>query len=154
MEWLRLRRIETARPEQAKKSFSADKAFGETLTPNMRALRLAMTTGDVLLSMGIPASRVVSRCLDITERYCKLPAHVDISSNIIMLSQIRGVNKEPLTLIRPVVERSVNNMTIQLVQQLVHKIRSENLSLSAAERELEKILKEPITYQPAVVAFV
>ncbi len=105
-----------------------------------------MTAGDVLLGMGIPASRVVSRCLDITETYCKMPVHVDVNSNLIMLSQIRGVNKEPLTLIRPVVERSVNNMTIQLVQQLIYKIRDKGLSLSEAEAELDKILKQPITY--------
>lgn len=151
MRWFRLRRRESAEPKQIAKTYKSPKVSGENLTPNMRALRLAMTVGDVLLGMGVPASRVVIRCLDITESYCKLPVHVDVNANLIMLSQIRGVDKEPLTLIRPVVERGVNNMTIQQVQQLVHKIRDKDLSLEDAEIELENILKNPITYPSWVV---
>lgn len=119
---------------------------GETLTPNMRALRLAMTASDLLLSMGVPASRVVSRTLDITETYCDRPVHVDVSSNLITLSQLRGIEKEPLTLIRPVTPLEINNMTLQLVQQLVYNIREGKYSLTEAEIELEKIIHAPITY--------
>lgn len=133
--------IETYHKESSKLKIS-----GENLTPNMRALRLAMTAGDVLLGMGIPASRVVSRCLDITETYCKLPVHVDINSNIIILSQIRGVEKEPLTLMRPVVEHGVNSMTIHRVQHLIYQIRTKQLDLGAAEEELDSILKQPVFY--------
>src|SRR5690606_25005933 len=146
MGWPRLRQNKKVEMESLGNVVVHEDDASEKLTPNMRALRLAMTAGDVLLGMGIPASRVVSRCLDITEAYCKLPVHVDINSNVIMLSQIRGVEKEPLTLIRPVVERSVNNMTIQRVQHLIYRIRTKGLNLREAEAELDRIIKQPSTY--------
>lgn len=120
--------------------------IGKTLTPNLRALRLAMTASDLLLSMGVPANSVVSKALDITEAYCKQPVHIDISYNLIMVSQLRGVEYEPLTLIRPVAMREVNNMTVQSVQQLVYEIRTGKRTLASAEAALDEILNEPITY--------
>lgn len=116
------------------------------LTPNLRALHLAMTTCDLLLSMGVSTSSVVSRALDITETYCELPVHVNITSNLVMFSQLRGLTNEPLTLIRPVAMREVNNMTVQLVQDLVYRIRSGEFELKDAEIEMDKILKHPHTY--------
>lgn len=120
--------------------------IGELLTPNMRALRLTMTIADYMLSMGVPASRVVSRSLDITETYCKSPVHIDVSSTIIMLSQLRGIDKEPLTLIRPVNPREINNMTLELVQELVEEIKEGKLGIKKAEEKLDEILKSPIVY--------
>lgn len=133
-------------PDMSGGPFADDEKIGEMLTPNLRALRLAMSVGDQLLSMGISAASVVSRSLDITETYCKQPVHIDISSNLIMLSQLRGLEKEPLTLIRPVVMRSINNMTLQSVQNLVYRIRTGKLTLEEAEKELEHILAHPVSY--------
>lgn len=118
----------------------------ERLTPNLRALRLTMTVCDTLLSMGVSAGGVVSRALDITETYCEQPVHIDVSSNLVTLSQLRGLSREPLTLVRPVVMRDINNMTIQAVQDLVYRIRRGQLELKEAEAELDKILKKPATY--------
>lgn len=129
-----------------KRLLSLGRISDKDLKPNMRALRLAMTVGDILLSMGVPTSRVVSRCLDITEAYCKLPVHVDISANTIILSQIRGVDKEPLTMMRPVTEREVNNMTIQQIQHMVFEVRTGKLTLRQAEIKLDKFLKNPPSY--------
>lgn len=119
---------------------------GEGLTPNLRALRLAMAISDTLLSMNVSASSVVSRALDVTEAFCENPVHIDINSNLIMLSQLRNLESEPLTLIRPVSLRETNNMTIQSIQNLVYKIRHDNLNLDQAENELDQILKHPIVY--------
>lgn len=126
--------------------------FGETLTPNMRALRLTVTVGEVLLSMGVAANSVVSKTLDITDTYCKSPVHIDVSSNVIMLSQLRGVAKEPLTLMRPVSPRSINYMTMHALQGLIHGIREGEYSLEAAENELERILSKPKEYPQWLVA--
>lgn len=116
---------------------------GETLTPNMRALRLAMTMADQLLSMGVPANSVVMRVLDVTETYCQRPVHVDISANLLMLSQLRGIEKEPLTLIRPVALRDINYMTIQSIQNLIYEISKGNHTLDQAEVLLDQILVSP-----------
>lgn len=120
--------------------------FGETLTPNMRALRLAMTMADQLLSMGVGANSVVSKVLDVTDTYCEKPVHIDISANVIMLSQLRGIEREPLTLIRPVVLRDTNYMTIQAIQNLMYEIRKGKRSLDDAEKELEIIIAQPKTF--------
>lgn len=120
--------------------------FGENLTPNMRALRLAMTMADQLLSMGVSANSVVAKTLDITETYCQRPVHIDISANVLMLSQLRGIEREPLTLIRPVALRDVNYMTIQAIQNLIYEIRKGQHTLDEAEEVLDELLKEPKTF--------
>jgi len=120
--------------------------FGEGLTPNLRALRFAMTVSDLMLSMGVAANSVVSRALDITETYCTRPVHIDIASNLIMFSQLRGVEKEPLTLIRPVTGRDVNYMVPRNVQNLIHEIRKGNISLDDAEARLDEIIQKPRAY--------
>lgn len=116
---------------------------GETLTPNMRALRLAMTMADQLLSMGVPANSVVMRVLDVTETYCQRPVHVDVSANLLMLSQLRGIEKEPLTLIRPVALRDINYMTIQSIQNLIYEISNGRHTLDEAEMLLDEIITNP-----------
>lgn len=120
--------------------------FGENLTPNMRALRLAMTMADQLLSMGVSANSVVSKVLDVTEMYCKRPVHIDISSNVVMLSQLRGIEREPLTLIRPVTLRDTNYRMIQAIQRLIFEIRQGQHTLTKAEKILNEILEKPKQY--------
>lgn len=117
--------------------------IGETLTPNMRALRMTTTMAEQLLSMGVSANSVVSKALDVTDTYCKKPVHIDISANIIMVSQLRGIEREPLTIIRPVVLRDINYMTIQAIQNLIYEIRNGEHTLDDAERKLEEILEQP-----------
>jgi uncharacterized membrane protein YjjP (DUF1212 family) len=144
--WFRRHRQTTKNTQPLETVFPTIEKFGETLTPNLRALRLALTTSDVLLSMGISANSVVSKALDITETYCERPVHVDVSANLLMLSQLRGIEKEPLTLIRPVTLRSINYMTIQAVQHLIYNIRTGHYTLEKAEVELDRILDKPSTY--------
>jgi len=124
----------------------ASNGTGEALTPNLRALRLAMTASDLLLSMGVSANSVVSRALDITDAYCDKPASVNITYNMLYISQIRGFEEEPLTLIRPIPARSINNMTIHAVQKLIYEIRTGKLDLSEAEARMDKILNHPANY--------
>lgn len=127
--------------------------FGETLTPNMRALRMATTMADQLLSMGVSANSVVSKVLDVTDTYCQKPAHIDISANVIMVSQLRGMEREPLTLIRPVTLRDVNYMTIQSIQNLIYEIRKGRHTLDDAEELLEAILTSPKRFPWWVIMF-
>lgn len=127
--WPRLRAAKEDSQDELHAAFPKFEKIGETLTPNLRALRLAMTASDILLTMGVSANSVVSKALDITETYCKRAVHIDINSNLIMVSQLRGIENEPLTLIRPVTPRDTNNMTIQSVQRLIFLIRSGKYDL-------------------------
>lgn len=119
---------------------------GTEVTPNLRALRLAMAVSDLLSSMGVSANNVVSHALDITETYCERPANVTITYNLLCISQVRSVDEEPLTLIRPIPMRNINNLAIQAVQNLVHDIREKHISLEEAEARMDKILTYPANY--------
>ncbi len=118
----------------------------EKLTPNIRGLRLALTASDLLLSMGIAANSVVSRALDITEAYCDQPVSVTITYDLLYISQIRGFEDEPLTLVRPIPPRAINNMTVHAVQKLIYEIRTNKLDLADAEARMDKILNHPANY--------
>lgn len=116
------------------------------LTPNLRALRLAMTVADQLLSMDIAANSVTSQALDITDAYCDGAVHIDIISNLIMVSQLRDTSSEPLTLIRPSTERAVNNMTVQRIQQFVREVCDGAYTLDQAEARLDDIIRHQKHY--------
>ena len=118
----------------------------ESLTPNMRALRLAMSMTDQLASMGVAASDAVHMCLGITNTYCKRKVHIDISSTLITVSQDRGNDREPLTLIRTIDDRDTDYKRVQALQNLALKIRDHKIQLSDAEKELDRIVREPKPY--------
>lgn len=124
--------------------------FDETLSPNMRALRLSMTIADNLLSMGVSSSDVASMALDVTDTYCKSKVQFDISSTILMASQDRGNDREPLTLIRTLSPRTVNDRQIQAIQELTRDIFMGKYSLEKAEERMDYISTHPDKY-PLIV---
>lgn len=126
--------------------------IGENLTPNMRALRLTMSIADQLLGMGTAASDVVHMSLGITNTFCTRRVHIDVSYTLLTISQDRGVDREPLTVIRTIAPRVTNYQTIQRLQELANNIRDHNLTLDAAERQLDEILASPKRY-PAYVSY-
>lgn len=127
--------------------------FDETLSPNMRALRLSMTIADNLLSMGVSASDVASMALDVTDTYCKRKVQFDISSTMLIASQDRGNDREPLTLVRTLNPRTVNDRQIQAIQELVRDIFTGNIKLDEAETQLDYITSHPNKYPLVVTTF-
>ena len=123
----------------------------ESLTPNMRALRLAMTIAEQLLSMGVVARDVVRMAQGITRTYCRRPVHVDVSYTLVTISQDRGVSHEPLTMARVIVPDDPNYQLIQALQLLALDIRRKQLSLEEAEERLQQILKKPTEHSRLVV---
>jgi len=129
---------------------SVEKLDG-ALTPNMRALRLAMSIADQLISMGTPAQNVVHMALSITDTYCTRKVHIDVISSQLILSQDRGNDYEPLTLLRTIPPREINYQHMQCLQTLAATIAEGVLTLDAAERELDAILAKPRRYPPWVI---
>ena len=123
----------------------------ESLTPNMRALRLAMTIAEQLLSMGVVARDVVRMSQGITRTYCRRPVHVDVSYTLVTISQDRGVSHEPLTMARVIVPDDPNYQLIQALQLLALDIRRKQLSLEEAEERLQQIFKKPTEHSRLVV---
>ena len=115
----------------------------ESLTPNMRALRLTMSIAEQLLAMGVTASDVVHMSLGITNTYCKRRVHIDISSTLITVSQDRGNDREPLTLVRTIVPKDANYQVIQALQSLALTIRGQHINLAEAEKRIDEILSKP-----------
>lgn len=113
----------------------------ESLTPNMRALRMTMTIAEYLLSMGVSARDTVNMSQKITKTYCTRPVHLDISSTLITVSQDRGIDREPLTLVRTIVLDDANYQLIQALQSLAMEIADTNLPLHLAEEKLQHIVK-------------
>ncbi len=128
----------------AKEELLFDK-FDESITPNMRALRLAVNVADTLIAMGVSVADVVSQSLDITDRYCTRKVQIDISSTLITISQDRGDAREPLTIIRHAQPRTVNYMTVQSIQELVRSIR-HGMNLDDAEKAFDTIITKPVKY--------
>ena len=111
----------------------------ETLTPNMRALRLVMNMSDHLLSMGTPANSVVHMALGVTDTYCKRKVHIDVSFNQITLSQDRGIDREPLTLIRTISPRATDYRLMRKLQNLASQIADHKITLDDAESSMPSL---------------
>lgn len=138
-------------PEGETKELVAER-FGEMITPNMRALRLSMTVADYLLSMGVPVSDVTETALSITNRYCKRKVSIEIIATVLMFSQDRGNDREPLTLIRAITSRRTNSSLIQSIQDIATAIQEDDLSLDKAEERLDALVENPKTYPQWVLS--
>ncbi len=111
-----------------------------------------MTIAEQLLSMGVAARDVVHMSSGITKTYCKKPVHIDVSYTLITMSQDRGIDKEPLTLIRTIIPRDANYQTIQALQSLTLEIRDKHVELSDAEARVEQILSNSKHHPDWVIA--
>ncbi len=116
------------------------------LTDNMRALRLVATMSDQLLSRGMAAGDVVHLALGVTTTYCSRRVHIDISHTILTVSLDRGIDREPLTLVRTVTSRGADYNTVQLLEEFANTIRGGRLTLDEAERRLDAIIVRPRLY--------
>lgn len=125
--------------------------LGAGLTDNMRALRLVATISDQLLSRGMAASDVVYLALGITSTYCSRKVHIDISHTILTLSQDRGIDREPLTLVRTISHKGTDYHTVQLLEELSQEIKDGHVPLDQAEHRLDKIVAQARLRKPWVV---
>lgn len=116
------------------------------LTDNMRALRLVATMADQLLSRGMAAGDVVHLVLGVTTTYCSRRVHIDILHTILTVSQDRGIDREPLTMVRTIASRGADYETIQQLEKLANSIKDGKTSLDEAEVKLDAILAKPRLY--------
>lgn len=137
--------FQIATNQETSQSIEIEKIDGE-LTPNMRAIRLALNIADQLVSMGLPVAEVITTSLDVTDRYCHHKVQFDISSTLITASQYRGNDYEPLTMIYPSQLRSANYLVVRDIHTLVQDIRESKISLAFAEERFDSILNKPLKY--------
>lgn len=132
--------------EVTQAGFPLFERFDGKLTPNIRALRLTLDIADYLISMNVDANTVIGLSLNITDTYCTKAVQVDISSSLMTISQDRGDESEPLTLMRHAKPRAINNMLVQELQELVSSISDGEYSLGQAEEAFDQIIKNPAEY--------
>ena len=107
----------------------------------MRALRLTMSIAENLTALGFSVSDTTHLALGITRTYCARPVHIDISYSLIIFSQYRGLEHEPLTLSRSVDAKPISYKTAQELETLCKDIANKKITLTVAEKRLDKILK-------------
>ncbi len=127
--------------------------FTVELKENMRALQLIANVVDQLLSRGMAASDVVYHALGIANTYCSRKVHVDISHTLLTLSLDRGIEREPLTIVKTITIRGPDYYTIEQVENLARQIRVNSFTIDEAEIKFDEILRQPRLYGRWVTHF-
>lgn len=113
---------------------------------------LALRVGEAMLSTGASASEVVATVLRLTGAYGIRSAHVDITFTSITVSIHRGLNDDPLAVLRVIRVRSLDYTRLQHLQLLVDEIAhrapgEEALDPEVARDRLAHILSAPHPYR-------
>ena len=83
---------------------------------------LAMRVGETLLSTGASASDVVATVLRLTDAYDLRSVHVDVTFTSISVSYHRGLDADPMTVMRGIKVRSMDLTRLERLPTLVRDI--------------------------------
>lgn len=111
---------------------------------------LALRVGEAMLSTGASASNVVATVLRLTHAYGIRSAHIDITFTSITVSIHRGLDEDPLAVMRVVRVRSRDHTRLQNVQMLVDEVAyptGERMDPEEARQRLAAILNAPHPYR-------
>lgn len=118
---------------------------------------VALRVGEALLSTGGPSADVVATVLRVTSAYGVRSTHVDITYTSLSVSIARGLDEDPLTVMRVIKVRSPDYTRLQQLQLLVDEIalsrsRGEQpLDIEEFRRRLDDVLSAPHPYRRWVV---
>lgn len=118
---------------------------------------LTLRIGEAMLSTGASAADVTATMLRLTSAYGIRSAHVDITFTSVEVSIHRGLDEDPLTVLRVVSTRAPDYSRLQQVQKVVDRVTGwgetdhEPLDVAYARQELEDALRQPHPYRHWVV---
>lgn len=118
---------------------------------------LALRMGEAMLSTGASAADCVATVLRLMQAYGVRSAHIDITFTSITVSIHRGLEEDPLSVMRVIPARSPDYTRLEGVQHLVDEIVSveerdgEPMDVDAARRRLTRVLAAPHPYRRWVV---
>ncbi len=115
---------------------------------------VALRVGEAMLTTGASAGDVVTTVLRLTEAYGISSTHVDVSFTSITVSTHRGLDDDPVTVVRVVRQRVPDHTRLEQVQQLVDRVtRAEGdpPDIATVRDDLSSILKAPHPYRRWVV---
>ncbi|HET9829469.1 MAG TPA: threonine/serine exporter family protein, partial [Nocardioidaceae bacterium] len=110
-------------------------------------LDLTLRVGEALLSTGATASDVTATVLRLAAAYGIRSVHVDVTFTSITVSQHRGHDQDPLTVMRIVKARTADYTRLENLHQLVRAATDGDLDLAAARRRLDGIVRAPHPYR-------
>lgn len=120
-------------------------------------LDLALRAGEALLSTGAATADVVATVLRLTSAYGVGSASVDITYTSISLSIQRGVDQDPLSVMRVIRVRSPDYTRLESLQLLVDRIvqsaraDQEPVPVEESRQRLDDLLTAPHPYRRWVV---
>ena len=114
---------------------------------------LCLRVGEAMLATGASAADVVAMVLRISEAYGVGGMHVDITFTSITVSVHRGMNEDPVSVMRIVKVRTTDYTRLQNVYRLIEQITRDDLrpTVEAARERLTAILSSPHPYRRWVV---
>ena len=114
---------------------------------------LCLRVGEAMLATGASAADVVAMVLRISAAYRITSMHVDITFTSIAVSVHRGLDEDPISVIRIVKVRTTDYTRLQNVYRLIDEITGPEgpLDVDAARERLAGILTGPHPYRRWVV---
>ena len=124
--------------------------------PHARAVvDVALRVGEALLVMGTPASDAAATALRVLHTYGVTSAQVDVTFTSITVSVHRGLDQDPLTVMRVIRQRSLDHSRLQNVQRLIDRVTTVHSaarpSIDELRDELVGALRAPRPYRNWVV---
>lgn len=98
-----------------------------------RTIDVAMDVADLLMSMGMPVTDVISQASDVCRASAVRRVHIDTTSTMIIFSQDGSPTEPPVTQMRPVPSRALDYGIIQQVLEAVSDHVEQKLSLDELE---------------------
>lgn len=118
---------------------------------------VALRVGEALLSTGAPSADVVATVLRLTSAYGVLSTHVDITYTSISVSIARGLDEDPLSVMRVIKVRSLDYSRLEQLLLLVDEIvestdrGQDPLEITGARRMVGDVLRAPHPYRRWIV---
>jgi uncharacterized membrane protein YjjP (DUF1212 family) len=103
--------------------------------------------GEALLSTGAPASDVTATMLRLADAYGLRSVHVDVTFTSVTVSVHRGVEDDPMTLMRVVRARSQDYTRLQTLYDLVREAATGGLPVEDARARLDDAVRAPHPYR-------
>lgn len=108
---------------------------------------LAMRVGETLLATGASASDVVATVLRLTDAYGLHSVHVDVNYTSISVSYHRGLDADPMTVMRGIKVRSTDLTRLERLQALVRDIAEDRIEVAVAETRFRALIRAPHPYR-------
>lgn len=116
---------------------------------------LCLRAGEAMLASGASAADVVATTLRISDRYGVTGTQVDITFTSITISVHRGLDEDPISVLRVIKNRSTDYSRLQgvylLIAEIIDTDADEPMEVSEALRRLRTILSQRHPYRRWVV---